>query len=445
MSSLGFNERVFRLKTLLLRPAAMSFINELSAVDTGGPEYIDELNRRRRRELVRFAYENTDFYRTKYSAAGFELGDLDSEDYFDNLPTLDKSEVRVAAADMIAAGVRAEQLKESTTGGSTGEPLKVYHDPEIPVNLLSWRVLNWWGVNPSDSSGYLYRAVPTGNARMIQAAALWPTRRAWISASQMGLEELRKFTDRLRKYRVTYLVGYVGAIEAFASYLEREGQEIDSLQAVWTTASPLPEGKRTFMENVFCCPVYTQYGSCEIHWLGAECANKDGMHILADVRHLEVLENGRPAAAEQYGDVVVTDLLNRKFPMIRYKIGDRGRLLGRGCSCGRPFPMMDYIRGRVSDSIITKSNGVVPGEFWTTIFDDFTSSVKSFSVHQHADYSVTVSYQFHSEGRSQSVIDVVRSRLEQIVGADMDVNMVEKDLFSHDNGKIRFVTSELSL
>lgn len=442
---MGLIDRIFKLKTFVLRPSARGFIKELEAVEAGGSDLIQALNRQRRRELVRFAYENTEFYRRKYSAAGFELGDLESESYFENLPVLEKHEIRSSASDMIAAGVSVKRLKESTTGGSTGEPLKVYHDPEIHTNLLSWRVLDWWGVRPSDSSGYLYRVVPTGRSRTIQTAALWPTRRAWVSASQMGPEQLWEFTQRLRKYKVKYLVGYVGAIEAFANYLENQGLVLDGLQAVWTTASPLPEGKRTFLERIFRCPVYTQYGSCEIHWLAAECKAKKGMHMFSDVRNLEFLEGDKPVTAGEYGDVVVTDFLNRKFPLIRYRIGDRGRLGDNNCSCGSPFPLMDYVKGRVSDSIVTKMNGIVPGEFWTTIFDDFTSTVRSFSVHQHADYSVTVSYQFHPEGRDQSVIDVVRARLEKILGAGVNLNMVEKAASDHDNGKTRFVTSELSM
>lgn len=434
---------LFRQKMFLLRPSSREFFRKLLAAESSSPDFVEELNRRRRRELVRFAYENVDFYRQKYSEVGFELGDTESDDYFENLPILEKHEVRASARRMVPMKVKLSGLKESTTGGSTGEPLKTYHDPDIPLSVLSWRVLEWWGADACDNSGYLYRAVPRGTAKVAQSAALWPTRRAWIPASQMTPQELRCFLSKIIKIKAKYLVGYVGAIEAFADYLQSQGERVNGLKAIWTTASPLPEGKRRFLEQIFQCPVYTQYGSCEVHWLSAECSFKNGMHVFSDVRHVEIIEKDRTAKVGEYGDIVVTDLLNFKFPMIRYRIGDRGRLLDSVCPCGRPFPLMDYVKGRVSDSIATKENGIIPGEFWTTIFDDFTQHVKSFRVHQHLDYSIAVSYEFHSGVRSETAIETVRSRLREIVGPGVAVEMIETSLAGHENGKTRFVTSEL--
>jgi len=63
------------------------------------------------------------------------------------------------------------------------------------------------------------------------------------------------------------------------------------------------------------------------------------------------------------------------------------------CNCGRAFPRLDYVKGRTSDRIRLPDGTSIPGEYWTTIFDDWPGAVKAFQVHQAGDWSVNVRYQ----------------------------------------------------
>jgi phenylacetate-CoA ligase len=61
------------------------------------------------------------------------------------------------------------------------------------------------------------------------------------------------------------------------------------------------------------------------------------------------------------GDIVLTCTTNRTMPLIRYRVGDRGRLLPDPCSCGRPHPVLDGIEGRSGDLLLTSSGTQVHG------------------------------------------------------------------------------------
>lgn len=436
---------IFKNKMNVLKKGVNFYEQEFRENGKLTREQLDNLNADRRKKIVEFAFENIPFYRDKYSAAGFDLKCMQDSNFFENLPILEKDEIREHTAQIILPGLSFNDLKESTTGGSTGIPLRTFKDPQIPLDVISWRTLNWWGVDISESAGYLYRAIPSPKKQLIQKAILYPTKRNWIAAAEMTNDQMNTFYHKLKKDKTTYLVGYVGAIDAFASFIKSTGNKIESLKAIWTTSSPLTEGKRRHLELVFGCPVYTQYGSCEFYWIAAECAHKSGLHIANDIRHIDVVDGNKPVPNGTFGDLLITDLIDYTFPLIRYRIGDRGRLLENNCSCSLPYPLMDYVKGRISDSIQMPSGRVIPGEYWTTIFDDFTSEIKSFQVHQLKNYHINVYYEPNAGVAYDSVIQKVNERLLRQIEGEVGLDFVMRTLNTNDNGKTRFVVSEVRL
>jgi phenylacetate-CoA ligase len=388
--------------------------------------------------------KNNSFYKNKYRNIGFEIGDLKTPDDFERLPILEKHEIRDHALEIVSDGYNVKSLIPSMTGGSTGEPLVTYRDATTPQHEISWRTLNWWGVDPSDNSAYLYRAVPDDNQQFIQKALLWPTKRNWIAATDMSPDRMENFFRKLLRDRPKYLVGYVGAIDVFANFMEKNRYSLSGLKAVWTTSSPLTEGKRLYLKKMYQSKVFTQYGSCEFYWIASECKKQNGMHIASDIRHVDVVNNNKPVEFGEYGDLVVTDLTNFAFPLIRYRLGDRGRLLKRKCDCGLPFPLMDYVYGRISDCIYLPGGKIVPGEYWTTIFDNHTDSIKSFQVFQAVDYSITVKYQPLSDLISvDNAIRDVRRMLLNKLGEGIALTFKLGIVNVSENGKTRYVLSAI--
>lgn len=437
------NREWFLAKRWMLNRREVMHHRELLSHEQMSVDELDALNWQRRREIVHFVFNNNAFYRQKYTDVGFEAGDLKEPADFERLPVLEKQEIRENIYDMVSSGYDADFLPSSTTGGSTGVPLKTYCDPAAPSSEISWRTLNWWRTDISENSAYLYRAIPNPRLQLLQRIFLWPTKRNWMAAQDMDEAAMEKFYRQLSKSKPSYLIGYVGAIDIFAGFLEKHRYQLDSVKAIWTTSAPLPEGKRVYLQSIFNAPALTQYGSCEFYWIAAECLKQNGMHVASDIRHVDVVDGDMPVEAEEFGDLLVTDLCNRAFPLIRYRLGDRGRLLEQSCSCGLPFRLMDYVKGRISDKIHLPDGGAIPGEYWTTIFDDHTDCVKSFQVHQSADYSITVYYETHRQEACDKAIVSVRSKLSAKLGALVPLKFIPKNIDVNDNGKTRFVVSEI--
>lgn len=434
---------LFLMKQQVLAPKRAANYRALTARESWSADQLAAYNWKQRTALVDYLFENNPFYQEKFRQAGFARGDLKTPDDFQKLPILEKEEIREAGERMISRGFDAAQLKISTTGGSTGVPLKTWYHKNAPVAELSWRMLHWWNVNISDHAAYLYRAVPSKKMQRLQQAMLWPTRRGWIRALDMDDAGMEAFYRTLRSQKTVYLIGYVGALDVFANFIEQHGYALPDLKAVWTTAAPLAAGKRTYMQQVFDTPVYTQYGSCEFYWIAAECSRQQGMHIGTDVRHVDVVNGDAPVSCGEYGDLVVTDLTNYAFPLLRYRLGDRGRLLQERCSCGLPFPLMDYVDGRVSDKIHLPDGSYVAGEAMGGIFRGWPDAIKTFQVRQAKDYSITVTYEPLPGADMPPVLEAVENRLQGMLQHKVALRFVQGAVEVNDNGKTRFMISEL--
>lgn len=102
------------------------------------------------------------------------------------------------------------------------------------------------------------------------------------------------------------------------------------------------------------------YSSAETGPLGYQCAHQGGAdhHVHEDAVRVEILAEGsrEPAPPGTPGEVVVTPLAQTDVPLFRYRIGDRGVLLGERCPCGSTAPVLRLL-GRSEAS--TKIGGAL--------------------------------------------------------------------------------------
>jgi phenylacetate-CoA ligase len=98
------------------------------------------------------------------------------------------------------------------------------------------------------------------------------------------------------------------------------------------------------------------YSSTETGPVGFQCAHLEQgfYHLHADAMLLEVVDplSLRAVADGESGEFLLTPLLPDHVPLLRYRIGDRGRVLGRQstCACGSTLPILE-LEGRVETSI----------------------------------------------------------------------------------------------
>lgn len=427
-------------KWFILRPSARAKWDKCRSNERLERAIIEKADEVARRKLVRFAFQTIRFYRDSYRAVDFELGDMAHEGWFENLPIVTKKDVREHFEDFIDQRKRSF-LRVSTTGGSTGTPVKVGYDSRVPEEVYSWRLQNWFGVNPWDDHAYVWRDTRSSwLARFKNAAMWWPTRHLKMDATFITDEGISDFIRKYNRLRPTLLQGYVGAITQLAQFVSDKKLVVHVPKFVWTTSAPLPDSQRKLIGEAFHAPVCDQYGSCEIRWIAAQCPECGGLHVNTEHVHIEFVDNGnKPVANGEYGRTLLTNLEDTVFPLIRYENGDRGRWLNGQCPCGRTLPMIDSVKGRESESFVLPSGKTINGEFLTTIFDSDPDLVSGFRVVQHKDMSITIEY--IPTGDEQGVIRLIQAFAAKI-GDDVRVDSKRVSTIPHDRGKLRFVVKE---
>ncbi|MCZ7460685.1 phenylacetate--CoA ligase family protein [Streptomyces sp. WMMC940] len=103
--------------------------------------------------------------------------------------------------------------------------------------------------------------------------------------------------------------------------------------------------------------------------LGHQCAALGGTlhHVNDDYNLIEVVdEQGAPVAAGEVGELLVTCLQKFEGPLVRYRIGDMGRIFEHACACGVTGKVLEYL-GRSDGLIRFKGETVLYGDLFEVL------------------------------------------------------------------------------
>lgn len=441
---MSFRRNIFRVKESILLRNDKRMYHDLIRSQTLPHDDLNALQLSRSLEQARFAMEHTTFYRDLYSAAGITLNDLSDPEIFTKLPIVNKSDVRDNFDSFRSSEATSRNSIISTTGGSTGEPLRILRDLRTPTRTLEWRLFDWWDTHPSENVAVVTRQSRDSRATFVHDLKSWPSRRFQLNAYRMDESRIDDFLNDWKRFSPTVLVGYVGAISELARILESRGISPIPPRAIAVTAAPLTPAQRLMIETVFRAPVYDHYRSSEIPWIAGECKEQNGLHVFSDVRRVEIIrDDGEPCSPGELGEVIATDLTNRVFPLIRYRLGDRTSFVAGACACGVTLPRISAISGRVSDAMHLPGGEIVAGEALTQTFRNAPTAVRQFQIHQQGDFSIIVRCVRGSDSDSDAKIHAAVEEIRAIVMNKVPVSLELVDNIPHDGGKSRFIKSDI--
>jgi len=313
------------------------------------------------RDLLVHAHATVPFYRARMDAVGFRPSTLVRIEDLAVLPPLSKADVTGVPEDLLSSEYRVEDLVAVRTGGSTGAPvpfLQTRHAiaAKDAASVVLRTAMGWV---PGLRRAYLWGAAQDGPPVSRQAwrnaahAAIqrFVWRVLYLSAGDLGDAQLDAYVDRLRRFRPVAMQGYPSATDRLARRLLARGERLD-VPIVLLTAEPVLDDQRARIQAALGAEVFTFYGARECGWIASETERCHRLHVNTAGVHLETTPDGR---------ILVTDLVNRAMPLIRYEIGDRGALDDRPCSCGDARPVLDRLEGRVVDVFVLPSGRLVPG------------------------------------------------------------------------------------
>ncbi|HEU4699167.1 MAG TPA: AMP-binding protein [Gemmatimonadales bacterium] len=260
------------------------------------------------------------------------------------LAPVTKPELRAQGPSALRGGRLEAAWRASASSGSTGEPFRVAYDPRawaVLKVLVKLRARVACGVRPTDRVAIL-DAIPVTDEGRLPLERLGRLRRISV------LQPAERVAEALAAFRPQAIYGLPSALLEVAPALARLGG-VPGARGLFTSGELLEVRTRRALEAAYGAPVFDVYGTSETKEIAWEC-RAGGRHVNADVVHVEVLdEAGRVLPPGEEGDLVVTSLLNRAMPLLRYRTGDRGALQAGRCTCGLAFPLLGVVTGRRAD------------------------------------------------------------------------------------------------
>jgi len=310
------------------------------------------------KETAAYAQARSPFYRRRPPVA------VETPEDLARLPILEKKDLRDHLDEMIVDGQSKESLVQAKTGGSTGVSLVIYYDVrcEEKRNAAALMTNRWSGWDLGRPVGALWGNPPVARTFKEKTRAQCLDRLLYLDTVHLTDESMTVFAEALRRRNIQYLFGHAHSLFIFAQFARaRYGKGLPMKGIVSTSMMLLPSERRV-IEDVFQTPVTNRYGCEELGLLASECERREGMHLNMDQHYIEFIrDDGRPAAPGEEGHLVVTDLINRGMPLLRYRVGDVGVPTDRPCPCGRGWPLMEKLTGRTADFLIAENGGLVAG------------------------------------------------------------------------------------
>lgn len=304
------------------------------------------------------------FYQARFREAGLDPARLESLDDLRRLPVLTKATVRQQTTDLLSTDVDRTTLMQAKTGGSTGKALDLYFTEEVSRlrNAFGRRRRTWAGWKVGEPMGAVWGNPDTSPSlrERVREWLLGPT--ITLDTMSMTDDAVRRFEAEWRQLRPTLLFGHAHSIYLLSCLARDLGLRGIRPNAIVSSSMMLVPHERSVIESVFGVKVTDFYGCEEVGGIASECERHEGLHVNADQLVVEVLrEDGTAAGPGEFGAVVVTDLLNRAMPMIRYRIEDMAEVSAQPCACGRGLPTLRRIVGRTADFLVRRDRSRVAG------------------------------------------------------------------------------------
>lgn len=399
-----------------------STIKELQLRDFWTEDQIAKWQEERIRSLLIHAYRKSDFYRDRFETEGITEEKIKSSisaiDILKTLPTLSRRDVATNADKMLVKNY--ESLTNwHRTSGTTGQQLQFALPARLrwPINYSHvYRFYGWHGFNVKDArvtiggrylgrkrKGVIYHN-PFENQLLLGVHGLGP-------------HSIVNYVRELNRFCPVAIQGHPSAIIRLISLAEEFGMNLPILSVVFVTGETVSGENCEKIETTFNAPLVSLYGHGEMCVMAAQCEYQQGFHVDPFYGYVELINH--PSG---YKEIVATSLQNDVMPFIRYRTGDLvDGWIYSPCACGRSFPRLNQIFGRIDD-IITDTSGqpVMAVQIRTDLSHAF-SKMPPYSIVQYVNSKLYALRLYSDKSDAVNLGVKVTERLRHWLGKNAEI------------------------
>ena len=334
--------------------------------DLWSREQLAEYQRERLRGLIRHAVERSPYYRAALGpgAERAELSDLPTlpkrvlMEQFDRVVT----DRRLHLADLEAFLGRADagdlylgEYRIFSTSGTTGIPgLFLYSQAEF-AHWVAVFVRSFARLGMTPETRIVGVGAPSALHLSQQVIAAMQAGRGGAPKISVATP-LDEMVAALEAYRPEVIGGYPSVIALLAEE-QLQGRLSMAPRVVLTTSEVLTEDAAARIEAAWTKPV-EGYFTTEVGVVAAGSLDHVGQHVCEEALVEVVDEENRPVPAGTLGSkVLLTNLVNRTQPLIRYELSDAVVVDDGPDPSQRPYDRIMRIDGRSDDVLVLPAAG----------------------------------------------------------------------------------------
>lgn len=334
------NKLIFKIGIYLRNPLILQRYRELKESEKLSIVELEKQQFLKLENLLKFVLNNNEYYIKKFEKANFKIEDLKTLDDLKKIPILEKEELKKFNSEIqLKKGFK--KLFFSETSGSTGEPLIFYRNMEWDAGHRAaiFRGYSWYNVKPWDRNGYLWGYnISKMKAIKIKILDILQNRIRIFSYSKENIQQFAKKTEKM-----DYIEGYSSAIYEISKEINKSNLIINkNIKMIKGTSEKIYDKYQIEVKKAFGKKMISEYGAAEAGIIAFECPYEN-MHI--------TMEN--VIVEEVNGEILITNLLSKSFPIIRYRLGDAIKIKKDiNCKCGMKHYVIEDILGRVGQKIV---------------------------------------------------------------------------------------------
>ena len=160
-------------------------------------------------------------------------------------------------------------------------------------------------------------------------------------------------------------------------------------------------------------------------------------HIAVEYGFAEILKDDGSITSEGEGELIVTSLFNDAMPLIRYRIGDLGKINHEPCPCGRHTPILEKLSGKVGAVIVSKGKRVSTAAIAFAF--EYLENVNKVQIIQNEPEKVQVKL-VAKQGFSKEKQEFMEWELRKMLSPELEIDVeLVADIPSAENGKYQMV------
>lgn len=406
-----------------------------------------ELQNRKLRELLSFAYEKSAYYRKAFEAAGLTAQTIQNAP-LSAFPTIDKQTLLsnfdeiVTTGDLNQQALREYDAKEKLdaspylgkyhvvhSSGSTGKPgYYVYDNDAWDTMLLGIIRAALWEMSMPEILLFLakrprvlYVAATDGRYGGVMAVG---DGIQGVGAKQLRLDindPLEMWVKKVREFRPNLVIGYPSAIKILSELIGTHQLSL-KLSRIITCGEPLGESMRNYFERTFQTKVFNFYGASESLAMGVEADPSEGMILFDDFNVYEVMN----------GKLYLTSLYNFAQPLIRYEINDTLTLQDSKPEDQYPFTKAKGLLGRSEDVMWFEREDGKRDFLHPLAIEGFcVEGLIDYQFNQISSNTFTMSVELSKAADSQVVINELKHQMQVILN-DKQLDFVHFSIVQTD-------------